>query len=195
MLISATSVNIRMYTVAAFPSTTSNYLRPSSSARSRCRQSIKVVVALASSLQPQELDRLNPMFAFVVWVASRSLIILWTTGYETNHESTPADLEPLLHVLRQMAARWPCAQRYADIIQLILDTKNNPEGPTGIDVFNDTRRTSYGLQSLLGTLIVSRTQEAFHNAFDFLDLTLPDQTDFGTSRMGIFGPEHDGDWL
>jgi hypothetical protein len=190
-----------MYTVAAFPSATSNYLRPSSAARSRCRQSIKSVVTLATSLQPQELDRLSPMFAFVVWVAARSLIILWTTGYEaTGYDSTmPSDLEPLLIVLRQMATRWPCAQRYADIIQLILDTKNNPDGPTGIDIFNDTRRTSYGLQTLLGTQIGPRAQEAFPNSFDFLDMALPDFGDFmggSSSRMGnIFGLENDGDWL
>ncbi|KAK5039178.1 hypothetical protein LTR13_003434 [Exophiala sideris] len=188
-------INIRMYTVAAFPSTTSNYLRPSSSARGRCRQSIRAVVSLARSLQPQELDQLNPMFAFVVWVAARSLIILWTTGYETTYESVPADLEPLLNILRQMAIRWPCAQRYTDIIQLILDTKNNPDGPTGMDIFNDTRRTSYGLQSLLGTLIPPRTQEAFPNSFDFLDMALPDFSDFNTSRLDFFGAENDGDWL
>ncbi|OAP57360.1 hypothetical protein AYL99_08098 [Fonsecaea erecta] len=188
-------INIRMYTVAAFPSATSNYLRPSSAARVRCRQSIKAVTALASSLQPVELDQLNPMFAFVVWVASRSLIILWTMGYETNYESIPPDLEPLLSVLRHMATRWPCAQRYADIIQLILDTKNNPDGPTGIDIFNDTRRTSYGLQNLLGTFTVPRTQEVFLNSFDFLDMALPDFNDLGSSRMRIFGPESVGDWL
>jgi hypothetical protein len=188
-------INIRMYTVAAFPSTTSNYLRSSPSARGRCRQSIRAVVALASSLQPQELDQLNPMFAFVVWVASRSLIILWTTGYEPNYESMPPDLEPLLSVLRQMATRWPCAQRYADIIQLILDTKNNPDGPTGIEIFNDTRRTSYGLQSLLGSLAAPRIQEAFPSSIDFLDMALPEFSDFGTSRIGFFGLETEGDWL
>ncbi len=153
------------------------------------------MVSLASSIQPQELDQLNQMFAFVVWVAARSLIILWTTGYETTYGSMPADLEPLLNVLRQMATRWPCAQRYTDIIQLILDTKNNPDGPTGMDIFNDTRRTSYGLQSLLGTLIVPRTQESFPNSFNFLDMALPDFGDFSTSRMDFFGPENDGDWL
>jgi hypothetical protein len=141
---------------------------------------------------------MNPMFAFVAWVASRSLIILWTTGYETGYDSIPPDLEPLLNVLRHMAVRWPCAQRYADIIQLILDTKNNPDGPTGIEIFNDTRRTSYGLQSVLSALIGSRAQDTFLESLDFLDLTMPDFGDFGTARTGsaMFGNElNDGDWL
>ncbi|OAG38433.1 hypothetical protein AYO21_07416 [Fonsecaea monophora] len=188
-------INIRMHTVAAFPSATSTYLRPSPSARGRCRQCIGRVVSLAKSLQPQELDQLNPMFAFVVWVAARSLIILWTTGYETTYETIPTDLDPLVNVLRQMGFRWPCAQRYADIIQLILDTKNDPNGSAGIGIFNDTRRTSYGLQTLLGSLIAPPTQEAFPNSFDFLDMSFPDFSDVGTSRMGFLRPENDGDWL
>ncbi|KIW14899.1 hypothetical protein PV08_07684 [Exophiala spinifera] len=188
-------VNIRMYTVAAFPSTTSPYLKPSASARGRCRQAIRTVASLASSLQPQEFDRLNPMFAFVVWVAARSLIILWTTGYENTFGSMPVDLEPLLSVLRQMSTRWMCAQRYADIIQLILDTKNNPGGPTGLEIFNDTRRTSYGLQNLLGTLVAHRAPESFSNSFDFLDMPLLDLGDFGPSRIGNFVTDNDGEWL
>ncbi|KAH0846858.1 hypothetical protein FOPE_12627 [Fonsecaea pedrosoi] len=135
------------------------------------------------------------MFAFVVWVAARSLIILWTTGYETTYETIPTDLDPLVNVLRQMGFRWPCAQRYADIIQLILDTKNDPNGSAGIGIFNDTRRTSYGLQTLLGSLIAPPTQEAFPNSFDFLDMSFPDFSDVGTSRMGFLRPENDGDWL
>ena len=153
------------------------------------------MASLAGSLQPFELDKLNPMFAFVVWVAARSLIILWTTGYETAYGSMPTDLEPLLNVLRQMSSRWLCAQRYADLLQLILDTKNNPGGPTGLEIFNDTRRTSYGLQNVLGTLVVRPAQDAFSGSFDFLDTPLLDIGDFGTSRMGAFGVENDGEWL
>ena len=94
-----------------------------------------------------------------------------------------------------MSSRWACAQRYTDIIQLILDTKNNPGGPTGLDIFNDTRRTSYGLQNLLGTLVGHRASDAFANSFDFLDMPLLDLGDFGSSRLGPFGAENDGEWL
>ena len=183
-------IRIRMYTVAAFPSTTSPYLRPSSSARARCRQAVRDVASLTNSLQSHELNHLGPMFAFVIWVAARSLIILWITGYEDTYGTVPADLEPLLGGLRQLSMQWPCAQRYTDLIQLILDTKNNPGGPTGLDIFNDTRRTAYGLQSSLGTLARHQVID-----FDFLDLPILEGGDFNMSWPGAFGPEFDGEWL
>ncbi|ETS81553.1 hypothetical protein PFICI_06555 [Pestalotiopsis fici W106-1] len=189
-------INIRMYTVAAFPSTTSPYLRPSSVARSRCRQAIRSVTCLTSSLQPHELEKLGPVFAFVVWVAARTLVILWTTGYENANGTTPDDLEPLLGILRHQALIWPCAQRHAEIIQLIVDTRDNPGGPTGIDIFNDTRRTSYGLQKHLGTLAGHPIAvEAFSNSFDFLDIPMLDEGELAFNRIETFGSETDGEWL
>ena len=186
-----------MYTVAAFPSTSSPYLRPSSSARGRCRQAIRNVAYLAASLESHQVSQLGPMFAFIVWVAARSLIILWTTGHETTYGSMPNDLEPLLRALRQSAVQWPSAQRHVDIIQLILDTKNNPGGPTGLDIFNDTRRTAYGLQNRLGTLAGHRAMEMFSISEDFLDIPFLEIGDMTASRMGIgaFGGDLDGEWL
>ncbi|KAI0107838.1 fungal-specific transcription factor domain-containing protein [Nemania sp. FL0031] len=186
---------IRMYTVAAFPSTSSPYMKPSSSGRSRCRESVKNVVSLVTSIQPHELEQLGPMFAFVVWVASRSLVILWTSGYETTYETMPADLKPMMWTLRQMAAYWPCAQRYVDIIQLILDTKNNPGGPIGLEIFNDTRRTAYGLQNRLGKLARNRVNQTPVNSFDFLDIPLLDTGEFSLGRSGSFGFGMVDEWL
>ncbi|RFU28718.1 hypothetical protein B7463_g7621, partial [Scytalidium lignicola] len=185
-------IRIRMYTVAASPSTKSLYLRPSSSAPARCRQAVRDVAYLTICLQPHELDQLGPTFAFVVWVAARSLVILWTKGYESTYGSIPADLEPLLSALRQLSLRWPCAQRYNDIIQLILDTKNNPGGPTGLEIFNDTRRTVYGLQNHLGLLAGHRIPEMYSHSLDFLDMDLDDLTSPWT---GTFGSEMDSEWL
>ena len=179
-----------MYTVAAFPSTTSPYLRPSPSARGRCRRAVRDVASLASSLQPHELDQLGPIFAFVVWVAARSLVILWTTGYENAYGSMPTDLDLLLGSLRHLATRWPSAQRYSDLIQLILDTKNNPGGPTGLDIFNDTRRTAYGLQSRLGLLTRPHSSD-----FDFLGDSLFDLGDLTAPWDSSFVPEVNGEWL
>ena len=181
-----------MYTVAAFPSTTSPYLRPSPSARVLCRRAVGEVAALVSSLHTTDLDRLGPMFAFTVWATARSLVILWTTGYETTGygATTPADLDPLLNCLRHMASTWPSAQRYADLIQLILDTKDNPGGPTGLEIFNDTRRTAYGLQHRLGTLAGCHVPD-----FDFLDIPLLDAADLGAPWGLSFGLEGESDWL
>ncbi|KAI0813686.1 fungal-specific transcription factor domain-containing protein [Xylaria sp. FL0064] len=179
--------SIRMYTVAAFPSTSSPYLKPSASGRIHCRQCVRNVASLAASIQPDELERLDPMFAFVVWVAIRSLIILWTSGYETTYATLPTDLEPMMWTLREMGRHWPCAQRYLDIVQLILDTKNNPGGPTGLEIFNDTRRTAYGLQKRLGKLAGNASNQAFVNPLDFLDTPLLDSGEFDLGRGGSFG--------
>ncbi|KAL7943892.1 fungal-specific transcription factor domain-containing protein [Trichoderma barbatum] len=183
-------ISIRMYTVAAFPSTSSPYLRPSPSARARCRQAVRDIASLASSIQPHELEQLGPMFAFVIWVAARSLIILWTTGHENTYGTMPTDLEPLLSSLRQLSTPWPCAQRYSDLIQLILDTKNNPGGPTGLEVFNDTRRTAYGLQNRLGILAGPQVPE-----FDFLEMPLLDIGELAAPWNNTFVPDIEGEWL
>lgn len=135
------------------------------------------------------------MFAFVVWVAARSMIILWTTGFENTYGSMPSDLESLLGTLRQMSTWWPCAQRYSEIIQLILDTKNNPGGPTGLDIFNDTRRTAYGLQNRLGMLAGHRATDVYAHSFDFLDMPILDAGNLSPPRVGTFGADLDGDWL
>ncbi|KAI0971620.1 fungal-specific transcription factor domain-containing protein [Xylaria arbuscula] len=187
--------NIRMYTVAAFPSTSSPYMKPSASARTHCRESVKNVASLATSVQPDELDQLDPMFAFVIWVAIRSLVILWTSGYETTYATLPTDLEPMMWTLRQMGTHWPCAQRYMDIVQLILDTKNNPGGPTGLEIFNDTRRTAYGLQNRLGKLAGNKSRLAFANSLDFLNTPLLDLGEFDIGRSGNFSCSMVDDWL
>ncbi|ERS98281.1 hypothetical protein HMPREF1624_05065 [Sporothrix schenckii ATCC 58251] len=157
-------IHIRMYTVASFPATASPYMRPSSSARAQLRQAVDQVAGLATGLQPAQVGQLGPLFAFVVWVAARSLIILWTTGNTADGVADattatasspfapPPHLTTLVAVLHQSARYWPCAQCYVDILQLILDTKNNPGGPTGLAIFNDTRRTAYGLRRRLGSL-------------------------------------------
>lgn len=179
-------INIRMYTVAMLPSTSSPYLRPSASARGHCRKAIRHVASLTQSVQAHEVSPLGPMFAFSVWVAARSLIILWTTGYETTNGEMPADLEALLCALHRSAVHWSCAQRYVDIIQLILDTRNDPGGPTGLDIFNDTRRTSYGLQNSLGTLAGFRAMQAFTELDDFLDAPFLEAE---------YRADFDGEWL
>ncbi|GAD96499.1 hypothetical protein FG09884.1 [Paecilomyces variotii No. 5] len=163
-------IRIRLYTVAAFPSTTSPYLRPSVAARGRCRQVISEITSLVKNLKTSDLDRLGPMFAFVVWVASRSLIILWTTGYEAAKELLPPDLEILLNILRQLSMRWPCAQKYTEIIQLVLERKDSSGGATILDIFNDTRRTSYGLQNRLKPASAPSLTDFSPHSFDFLDV-------------------------
>jgi hypothetical protein len=103
----------------------------------------------------------------------------------------PADLEPLLNALRQLATRWPCAQRYIDIIQVILDSKNYPGGPTGLDIFNDTGRTVYALQNRLGNLTGNRMTEMYPYSLDFLDVSV---NDFN-HPWNSFDSEISSEWL
>jgi hypothetical protein len=102
----------------------------------------------------------------------------------------PTDLEPLLSSLRQLSTSWPCSQRYASLIQLILDTKNNPGGPTGLEIFNDTKRTAYGLQNRLGTLAGYQVPE-----FDFLDMPVLDIGELTAPWNSTFMSEAEGEWL
>ncbi|CAK7205976.1 hypothetical protein SEUCBS139899_008759 [Sporothrix eucalyptigena] len=213
-------VQIRIYMVAAFFTTTSPHMRPSPAARVQLRQTVGTVAGLASGLTAEQVGQLGPMFAFILWVAARCLIIMWTTGHtETTSSATaaPADLTSLLAALHQSALVWPCAACYAEIIQLILDTKNNPGGPTGLDIFNDTRRTVYGLRSRLGTLARHRfafstrdnnrdNRELFTSTDDFFDgvfaglidmppaAMTPQQMGFGFGFVNP-SPDFDRDWL
>lgn len=138
---------------------------------------------------------MGPIFAFVIWVAARSLIILWTTEDDTAYNSAPTDLEPLLHVLKHLASKWPCSQRYFDFVQLILDTKNDPNGPTGLDIFSDTRRTAYGLHHGLGALANRRATELFLQTDDFLEMPLLDISDLMMSQVGNGMADLDAEWL
>jgi hypothetical protein len=139
-----------MYTVAAFPQPRYADMLPSDSAKRHCRNAARRVASLCSPLTAAHLNSLGPVFAFIAWVAARSLIILWTTGYEGSQQTMPADLEMLLNVMRQMTPTWPCAGRYVDIIQVVLDSWQVDGNNSTLQIFNDTRRTSYGLLLRLG---------------------------------------------
>lgn len=139
-----------MYTVAAFPQPRYAEMLPSDSAKTQCRNAVRRVATLCSPLSSTQLRSLGPVFAFIVWVAARSLMILWTTGHEGNLQTKPPDLESLLNVLRQMAPTWPCAGRYVNIIEIVLDSWQSEGGGRNLQIFNDTRRTSYGLLLHLG---------------------------------------------
>lgn len=182
-----------MYTVAAFPQPRYANMLPSDSAKTHCREAVRQVASLARPLNASELNCLGPMFAFTVWVAARSLVILWTTGYEGSYQTKPADLELLMNVLRQMTAHWPCAGRYVDIIQFTLDSWQSAGGNTTLQIFNDTRRTSYGLLLRLGQ--PARTQ-------NMADMDISDFFDMGFLEEGnpphptdTFGFGFASDWL
>lgn len=159
------------------------------------------IESLAARLQPDEIEQMGPIFAFIVWCAARGLVILWTAGYENTYGSTPIGLVSLLGVLRQSSTRWQCAQRYADTIQFILDTKNKPDGSAGLNIFNDTRRTVYGLHNRLGALIAAHNAKTeLGSLCEFLDFPIPDEGCFPVfpvmigNEHGNFEADLNGEW-
>lgn len=93
-----------------------------------------------------------------------------------------------------MSRRWQCAQHYADTIQFVLDTKNKPDGLAGLDIFNDTRRTVYGLRQRLGSLIAAHnTTHQLGPLFEFLGMPMLEDGGFGEFQQPLgddfgFGP-------
>lgn len=63
----------------------------------------------------------------------------------------------------------------------------------GLGIFNDIRRTSYGLTNLLGALAAHRAPEAVQNAFDCLDTPVFDLDEVPAGHN--FGSEMNGDWV
>jgi hypothetical protein len=182
-----------MYTVAAFPQPRYAEMLPSDSAKTHCRDAIRRVASLCGVLSTEQLESLGPIFAFIVWVAARSLIILWTTGYEGSQQVRPADLETLLSVLRQMTSIWPCAGRYVEIIEVALDSWQTTGGGSVLQIFNDTRRTSYGLLLQLGHSAKSQNVPDM-DLSEFFDLGFLGE---GTSALfaGSFDFGFSSDWL
>ena len=153
---------------------------------------------MARPLERLQLDQLGPQFAFVVWVSARSLIILSTTGFDTDTEAMTCDLDALMKGLGHLASRWPSAGRYRDLIQLIIDTKDGPDGATGLDIFNDTRRTAHGLERALGEISRRRNAEILPSSLDFLDMPFLDNGDAADPMlpwMSSFGLEADDEWF
>lgn len=84
----------------------------------------------------------------------------------------PDDLESLTSALRTMSTTWPCAGQYLEILKLIIDTREDINGDEYLRTFSDTRRTSYGLQALLGPSALRRQADGME-MFEFFDLTFP----------------------
>ncbi|KAF4549593.1 Fungal Zn(2)-Cys(6) binuclear cluster domain-containing protein 15 [Elsinoe fawcettii] len=188
-------IRIRMYTVAAFPSTETQYLQPSIPAQSRCLDYIGLLCDLTSSGQPEQVSQMGPFFAFVLWVASRSLIIIHMTTGDTFSLQSNTNLDILTTGLQQLAIYWPCAQKYLDLIQTILDAGTSPGGPQDLDAFRDTKKTTYGLERRLHMLKSRQINEVASHAFDFLDMPLLEMADFNDPWLANTSMQDNDQWL
>ncbi|KAG8626117.1 hypothetical protein KVT40_006518 [Elsinoe batatas] len=186
---------IRMYTVAAFPSTENPYLKPSIQARGRCAVSILQLAALIAAAPPTQVESLGPLFAFVLWVAARSSLMLLTTSTDFTAVYADPDLVVLRGGLQQLSLFWSCAQNYLELIQIIMDSGNSPGGPQDIDAIRDTKKTTYGLERRLYMLKSRQVNQVVPHAFDFLDMPLFELDDTGDPWLDNLGPPIGDEWL
>jgi len=102
------------------------------------------------------LPNLGPPFAFSLWVAARLLLV---HGSTIDHKVNPA-IHPLVETLRDLGAYWKVSERYATLLQRVLDeyseSERNPAGlngervtPSTVRILADMRRTAYDLDFLI----------------------------------------------
>ena len=102
------------------------------------------------------LDKLGPTFAFSLWVAARVLLV---HGSTIDHQVNPSIVQ-LVETLREMGFYWKVAERYAVLLQRVLDEFQESErGPIGADgvretpstvrILADMRRCAYDLDFLI----------------------------------------------
>lgn len=102
------------------------------------------------------VTNLGPHFAFSLWVAARLLLV---HGSTIDRQVDPA-IYPLVETLRDMGRYWQVAERYATLLQRVLDEYSESEGaPTGangervtpstVRILADMRRCAYDLDFLI----------------------------------------------
>jgi hypothetical protein len=103
------------------------------------------------------LNKLGPPFAFSVWVAARLLLVHSST---IDHKVNPS-VGFFVTILREIGVYWPVADRYAQLLQRVLDefTESDkaavtmPNGeratPSTVKILADMRRTAYDLDILI----------------------------------------------
>lgn len=102
------------------------------------------------------LTKLGPPFAFSLWVAARLLLV---HGSTIDHQVNPS-IMPLVETLREMGYHWKVAERYATLLQRVLDeyreSERAPVGvggvretPSTVRILADMRRCAYDLDFLI----------------------------------------------
>lgn len=162
---------IRLHSSAAYPTTRSPIFTPSYSASQRCHGAVENIAALGEYVVNNAmLPKLGPPFAFTLWVAARLLLV---HGSTIEHKLSP-QLQFFVETLSEMGRYWAVAERYASILQRVLDEyresergvaglSNNrgelgttPGGaklervtPSTVKILADMRRCAYDLDFLI----------------------------------------------
>lgn len=201
---------IRLHSSAAYPTTRSPIFTPSFSASQRCHTAVEDICALCTYVRSNSmLSRLGPPFAFSLWVAARLLLVHGSTIDHHVHTS----LIPLVETLRMMGTHWGVAERYATLLQRVMDeyheSERAPVGangvretPSTVRILADMRRCAYDLDFLIsrqprqvfgshkqGGLEKVRTPAVneleYLDVFDFFNMPrLPTAGDAGNGTVG-----------
>ncbi|QIW99096.1 hypothetical protein AMS68_004614 [Peltaster fructicola] len=151
---------IRLHSSAAYPATCSELFQPSFRASQRCISAVDNICALCSYVTDKDmLSRLGPPFAFTLWVAARVLLVAGSIATRLN----PA-VNALVAALRQIGVQWRVAERYATLLQRVLDeyqeTHLSPdatrETSSSLRIVADMRRCAYDLEYLISNQPASR---------------------------------------
>lgn len=153
------------------------------------------------------LNKLGPPFAFSVWVASRLLLVHSST---IDHQMDP-NIHILLSTLQEMGTYWGVANRYAALLQRVLEEFSESERapatgangervtPSSVKILADMRRCAYDLDILISrqprqlassgvpTMTPSRqpapNELEYLDVFDFFNMPrLPVQGTIGTAN-------------
>ncbi|EME82615.1 uncharacterized protein MYCFIDRAFT_203337 [Pseudocercospora fijiensis CIRAD86] len=148
---------IRLHSSAAYPTTRSPIFTPSFSASQRCHTAVEDICALCTYVRGNNmLTKLGPPFAFSLWVAARLLLV---HGSTIDHHVNPA-INPLVETLREIGYYWKVAERYATLLQRVMDEYSESERapvpasgvretPSTVRILADMRRCAYDLDFLI----------------------------------------------
>lgn len=158
MLIRLARTIIRLHSSAGYPARRSPLFAPSFRASQFCLTAVESLSALCAHVKNNSmLNKLGPPFAFSVWVAARLLLVHSST---VDHKINP-QVNFFVTILRELGIYWPVADRYAQLLQRVLDeftasdrtavTMSNGERaqPSTVKILADMRRTAYDLDYLI----------------------------------------------
>lgn len=120
---------IRLHSVAAYPTNRSQIFGPSYSAGQRCLSAVENIAVLTRIvLENNMLSQLGSTFAFTLWVSARLLLVHAST---TDYQMIP-DIRLFLDALHEMGQTYETAERYAKILQRVLDELTSAVGEDGL---------------------------------------------------------------
>ena len=169
LLLTSSSVFIRMHSSAAYPPYRTPLFSPSPSAAHQCVLAVEKIVALTRYvISSNLLSAQGPPFAFSLWVSARVLLVHGST----IEKHVSGEIHFLINTLQQLGVWWPVASRYAEILGRVMseyeeslsvsgreqrgDTGGIAPQPKSVVILADMRRCAYDLDTLISNEPVQR---------------------------------------